>query len=146
MYSGSASRVQPAGAFVSVSLYTIERSALRPENVAVPALFTVRRPLFSTELVQPPASMVSPVLVNTGCHDAPLSVEYSKRYSAPVRIFPSVLFLRDGYTAVTLRLDGRVVHRDCDGLTVLGNIQGINGVPKHTPEELHTPDTYRCLS
>ena len=70
----------------------MERSALRPENVAVPALFTVRRPLFSTELVQPPASMLSPVLVNTGCHDAPLSVEYSSRYSAPVRILPSVLF------------------------------------------------------
>ena len=91
MYSGSASSVQPSGALVSVSLYIMERSALRPENVAVPALFTVRRPLFSTELVQPPTSMLSLALVNTGCHEIPLSVEYSSKYSAQVRMLPSVL-------------------------------------------------------
>ena len=91
VYNGSASSVQPSGALVSVSLYIIERPALRPENVAVPTLFTVRRPLFSTELVQPPASILSEVRLNTGCHETPLSVEYSSKYSAPVSMLPSVL-------------------------------------------------------
>ena len=91
VYKDSASSVQPSGALVSVSLYIMERSALRPENAAIPALLTERRPSFSAELVQPPASILSPVRVNTGCHEPPLSVEYSSKYSAPVRMLPSVL-------------------------------------------------------
>ena len=50
-----------------------------------------------------------------------------------------VPLLRDGYAAVTLRLDGCVVYRDRDGFTVLGNVQRINGVVQSIPRRRFVP-------